>query len=50
MEESPAYKIMEDTFLEHEKCDLMKVEAIKAPHPFLSMQKRSPYKEILKVK
>jgi hypothetical protein len=50
MEDSRAYKIMEDTYLEHEKCDLVKVEFIKVGSPFLSIQKRSPLKEILKVK
>lgn len=49
-EESIAYKIMEDTFYEHEKCALVNIEFIKLSDPHMSIRKRSPYKEILKVK
>lgn len=50
MEDSRAYKIMEDTYLEHEKCDLTRVQFLNIAHPFLCIKKKSPYKEILKVK
>ena len=50
MEESGAYKIMEDTYYEHEKCELLNIQYVQLTHPFLIIQKRSPYKEILKVK
>jgi hypothetical protein len=50
MEDARAYRIMEDTFLEHEKCDLVTIQFLKMTHPFLSIAKRSPLKEILKVK
>lgn len=50
MEESGAYKIMEDTFYEHEKCELNGIEFVNFFDPFLSIKKRSPYKEMLKVK
>ena len=50
MEETGAYSIMENTFYEHEKCELVNIEYIKFSDPFISIRKRSPYKEILKVK
>lgn len=50
MEETGAYKIIEDTFYEHEKCELVNIEFLKFADPFLSIRKRSPYKEMLKVK
>lgn len=50
MEENGAYKIMEDTFYEHEKCELVNIEFLKFSDPFLAIKKRSPYKEMLKVK
>ena len=50
MEESVGFKIIEDTFYEHEKCELENVQGLKFSYPFLSLAKRSPYKEILKVK
>lgn len=50
IEENAAYKIMEDTFLEHEKCEIVSIEHIRVSHPYLSIRKHSPYKEILKVK
>ncbi|CAO1408592.1 unnamed protein product [Diamesa hyperborea] len=49
MEESGAYKIMEDTYYEHQKCELLNIRYIELTHPFIMIQKRSPYKEILKV-
>lgn len=50
MEEPRLYKIMEDTFFEHEKCELANIEFEKFIDPFLAIKKRSPYKEMLKVK
>lgn len=50
MEESGAYNIMEQTFYEHEKCELVSIEYIKFTDPVVPIRKRSPYKEILKVK
>lgn len=50
MEESKAYKLMEDTYFEHEKCELAYIEFIQFATPFLAIKKRSPYKEMLKVK
>lgn len=50
MEETGAYKIMEDKFFEHEKCELVNIEFLKFSDPFLALKKRLPYKEMLKVK
>lgn len=50
IEETRGYKIMEDTFYEHEKCELVNIEFLKFSNPYLSIKKRSPYKEMLKVK
>lgn len=49
-EETGVYKIMEDSFYEHEKCELVNIEFLKFSDPFLSIKKRSPYKEIVRVK
>lgn len=50
MEETQVYKIMEDTFQEHEKCGLVSVRYLKFIDPYLAIQKNSPFKEILSVK
>lgn len=50
MEEAGAYSIMEETYFEHEKCELVSIEYIKFSDPYLAIKKRSPYKEIFKVK
>ncbi|CRK99425.1 CLUMA_CG012625, isoform A [Clunio marinus] len=49
-EETGIYNIMEETFYEHEKCELVNIEFLKFSDPFLAIKKRSPYKEIIKVK
>lgn len=49
-EESGIFKVIEDTFYEHEKCELVNIEFIKLSHPFLSIKKKSQFKEILRVK
>ena len=50
MEASPMYKIMEDTFYEHEKCGLVSIEFMKFTDPYLAVARDSPYKEIFRVK
>lgn len=50
MEQSRAYKIMEDTFFEHEKCELAIIEFWEFFPPYLATKKRSPYKEMLRIK
>lgn len=50
VEETTAFSIMENTFFEHEKCELVSIEYLKFTDPFIMIRKRSPYKEILKIK
>ncbi|CAO1387144.1 unnamed protein product [Diamesa serratosioi] len=49
MEESGAYKIIEDTYYEHEKCELLNIEYVRMADPFVVLQKHSPYMEMFKV-
>jgi glutamate receptor, ionotropic, invertebrate len=49
-ETGPAYKIIEDTFYEQEKCGLTEIKFIQVSQVCLALQKKSPYKEMLKVK
>lgn len=49
-EETGIYRRMEDTFFEHEKCDLVRVEFITFGYPYLAFKRHSPYREILRVK
>jgi glutamate receptor, ionotropic, invertebrate len=46
----PAYKFIEDTFYEQEKCGLTEIKFIQVAEVCLALQKKSPYKEMLKVK
>lgn len=48
-ERGVAYKVIEDTFYEHEKCGLIEIDYLSQIEPWLPMQKHSPYKEIIKV-
>lgn len=50
VELGPAFREMEDTFYEHEKCGLVLVDYMGMQAPWLAVAKRSPYKEILRVK
>ena len=50
MELSPMYEAIENTYFEHEKCELVNVEFLHLADPFLSIQKNSQFKEIFKVK
>ncbi|CRL01901.1 CLUMA_CG015435, isoform A, partial [Clunio marinus] len=43
------YSIMEETFYEHEKCELVNIEYVKFSEPFIAIKKKSAYKEIFKV-
>lgn len=44
------YKLIKDTFLEHEKCGIEQMSLIQLPDPVHSAPKHSPYKEMFKVK
>lgn len=48
-ERGVAYKIIEDTFYEHEKCGLIEIDYMSQIEPWIPIQKHSPYKEIIKV-
>lgn len=41
---------MENTFSEHEKCDLGNIEYLKQSDPFVPIKKKSPYKEMIVVR
>ncbi|XP_055678016.1 glutamate receptor 1-like [Lutzomyia longipalpis] len=42
------YKLIEDTFYEHEKCGIMEIKFLQLTDPWYAIQKYSPYKEIIK--
>lgn len=50
MERGAGYKVVSETFYEDEKCGLMEIDFLKFNDPWMPVQKRSPYKEIFKVK
>lgn len=43
------YKIVSDTFMEHQKCGLKELEFFHLTEPWLGVQKNSAYKEIFKI-
>lgn len=45
---SPAYKVIEKTFYEHEKCGLKVIDYLNLISPWFAIQKHSPYKELIK--
>ncbi|XP_069698811.1 uncharacterized protein [Periplaneta americana] len=50
MELGMGYKIIWDTFLEAEKCNLQSiVYLIEIPYPHIAMSKKTPYKEVVRV-
>lgn len=50
IETSQGYREVERTFFENEKCGLVEIKFIGDTNAWCAIQKRSPYKEILKVK
>lgn len=44
------YQTVEETFYEHEKCDIQEITFLQEFDPWLFVKKRSPYKEIIKNK
>ncbi|XP_070510165.1 probable glutamate receptor isoform X3 [Cardiocondyla obscurior] len=42
------YQLMQDTYLEEEKCGLTEIDFLNVLYPLLVIQKRSPYSEIIK--
>lgn len=49
-EETAIYRLMEDTFFEHEKCDVVSIDFISLGFPYVAFKKHSPYTEIFRVK
>ncbi|XP_055679896.1 probable glutamate receptor [Lutzomyia longipalpis] len=49
VEVSGAYKLVEETFYEHEKCGLMEIKFLQVIDPWYAIRKHSPYKEMVKV-
>lgn len=50
MELMLGYKLIQDTFYEHEKCGLIEIQYLQLSTIWMVTQKRSPYKEIFKTK
>lgn len=49
MEGGIGYKIMSETYFEHEKCGLIEVAYLQVTEPWYAIKKNSSYKEIFKV-
>ncbi|XP_044259073.1 glutamate receptor 3-like [Tribolium madens] len=49
IETTSGYKVVMDTFQEHEKCGLSEIDYLNVVYPSITMRKHSPYKEIVKV-
>lgn len=50
MEKRIAYNEIEATFKEDEKCGLKEIDYMNLPYPWTPIPKRSPYKELFKIK
>lgn len=50
VELGPAFREIENTFYEHEKCALVNIDYMGMLAPWVAIPKRSPYKEIIRVK
>ncbi|XP_015437302.1 PREDICTED: probable glutamate receptor [Dufourea novaeangliae] len=47
-ERGTAYKIMQETFLEEEKCGITEINILNILDPLMVIQRKSPYKEIVR--
>lgn len=43
------YQLIQNTYLEEEKCGLMEIDYLKVLYPLLVIQRQSPYLEIVKI-
>ena len=50
MELGPAYKIIQDTYEEDEKCGFHEINFLLYTHPYMAVPYKSPYLEIFRVK
>lgn len=46
----PAYKLIEQTFYEHEKCGIVEMDYLGLPPLWVVVRKRTPYKEMIRIK
>nr|UVB79166.1 ionotropic receptor 75p3 [Heortia vitessoides] len=49
MELNPGYRLIQETYREDEKCDLVEVDYINEIDPWVPGQKRSPFKDLFKI-
>lgn len=49
MEGGIGYKVMSETFYEHEKCGLIEIAYLQVTEPWYAIRKNSSYKELFKV-
>ncbi|KAJ8717051.1 hypothetical protein PYW08_005450 [Mythimna loreyi] len=49
MELNPGYRLIQETYQEDEKCDLVEIDYINEIDPWVPGQKRSPYKDLFKI-
>ncbi|KAI5640157.1 ligand-gated ion channel domain-containing protein [Phthorimaea operculella] len=49
MELNPGYRLIQETYQEHEKCDLVEIDYINEIDPWVPGQKRSPFKDMFKI-
>ncbi|XP_075981198.1 ionotropic receptor 75a-like isoform X1 [Anticarsia gemmatalis] len=49
MELNPGYRLIQETYHEDEKCDLVEIDYINEIDPWVPGQKRSPFKDLFKI-
>lgn len=49
MEMGIGYKVISETFYEHEKCGLKEIAFLQVTEPWYAIRKHSSYKELFKV-
>lgn len=49
VELSPAYRMIERTFYEHEKCGMKEIDFLRIWSPYFVLPKNSPYKKLIKI-
>ena len=49
VEEGVGYKIISETYQEHEKCGLAGIHFLQVSYPWLSIKKNSTFNEIIKI-
>lgn len=50
MELNPGYRLIQETFQEDEKCDLVEIDYINENDPWVPGQKRAAHKDLFKIK